>query len=396
MNIHNQSRTVIAGSQGRWLQRLTTGLAFRVSIALVASIGINLQAGAVVQESKTQVCRSESGKWDMTCLRQLYLQPQASWPQPWIEGNGHWEEMAPVPEVAEASKEDPLAQLGQRLFFDPMLSASGTIACASCHVPTHGFSDPNRVSQGHLGKTGNRNSPALVGVGAVGFLFWDGRSPSLEQQALDPIANPVEMALNPEEVPAKLRLRESYRISFMAAFGDMDISLERIQSALATFQRGLQPVRTAFDRFLEKDADALSDEAVLGLHLFRTQAQCMTCHHGPLLSDQEFHNLGLTYYGRSKFEDWGRYGVTGKNEDMGKFRTPTLRNISMTGPWMHNGLFPSLKGIVNMYNAGMFHPKPANAKQAADPRFPQTSTLVKPLKLDETEKKALEAFLRSL
>ncbi|MBF0806875.1 cytochrome-c peroxidase, partial [Streptococcus sp. 19428wA2_WM07] len=141
---------------------------------------------------------------------------------------------------------------------------------------------------------------------------------------------------------------------------------------------------------------ALNDRELLGLHLFRTKARCMSCHSGALLTDQQFHNLGLTYYGRKKYEDLGRYLVTGKNEDVGKFRTPGLRGVAQSGPWMHNGLFPQMVGLLNMYNAGMSRPVPQNAQQAADPKFPVTSPLLRPLQLTSDEIIALKSFLEVL
>lgn len=341
-------------------------------------------------------CRQPLDGSDPSCLRQAYSRPLPQWPAPQVEGDVTWREMAAVqaPRLQEAMPY-PLLKLGIRLFFDPALSESGKIACASCHRRENAYADTLPVTPGHEGKLGKRNAPALVGVAHATSLFWDGRSPSLEHQALGPIADPVEMAMNLEKLPARLAAIPGYAEDFAAAWGSPEITLERIQATLGAYQRTFVPQRTAFDDFLEGRGDALDDQQLLGLHLFRTKARCMTCHSGPALSDNEFHNLGLTYFGR-KYEDLGRYNVTGRNEDVGKFRTPTLRNVSQSGPWMHNGLFRVLRGVVNMYSAGMFHPKPANAEQAADPRFPVTSPLVKPLDLDAQERQALEAFLRVL
>ncbi|OMG53953.1 cytochrome-c peroxidase [Azonexus hydrophilus] len=341
-------------------------------------------------------CRQLLDGRDPTCLRQAYARPLAQWPAPQVEGQVAWQEMASVktPDLP-ATLPYPLVKLGIRLFFDPALSDSGKIACASCHRPEHAYADTLAVTPGHDGRKGKRNAPALVGAAHSSSLFWDGRSPSLEHQALGPIADPAEMAMDLKRLPAKLAAIPGYAEDFAAAWGDREVTLERIQATLAAYQRTLVAERTAFDAFLDGDSKALDDKQLLGLHLFRTKARCMTCHSGPALNDNEFHNLGLTYFGR-KYEDLGRYNVTGNNEDVGKFKTPTLRNVSRSGPWMHNGLFRSLRGIVNIYNAGMFHPKPANEAQAKDPRFPVTSPLIKPLKLDEREMQALEAFLKVL
>ncbi|KAB2916031.1 MAG: cytochrome-c peroxidase [Dechloromonas sp.] len=342
-----------------------------------------------------EACQA-AGNWDIQCLRQAYGKPLAAWPAPQVEGQVAWREMASLqPPDLPATLPYPLLKLGIRLFFDPALSASGKIACASCHRPEHAYADTLAVTPGHEGRLGRRNAPALVGVAGASSLFWDGRSPSLEHQALGPIADPAEMAMELRQLPAKLAAIPGYAEDFTAAWGDPAVTLERIQATLAAYQRTLVAERTAFDAFIDGDGKALDDQQLLGLHLFRTKARCMTCHSGPTLSDNEFHNLGLTYFGR-KFEDLGRYNVTGRNEDVGKFKTPTLRNVSRSGPWMHNGLFKSLRGLVNLYNAGMARPKPASEAQAKDPRFPVTSDLLKPLKLDEREAQALDAFLKVL
>lgn len=338
----------------------------------------------------------EGGKWDAKCLRQQYQAPLKAWPAPRIEGGGDWREMAAVtPPDLPGSVPHAQLRLGIRLFYDPALSASGELACASCHRPEQAFADTLPVTPGHAGRKGKRNAPALVTASHSTSLFWDGRSPTLEHQALGPIADPAEMAMALERLPAKLQAIAGYPEDFARAYGDPAITLERLQSALAAYQRTLVPAATRFDDFLRGKGDAYSDQEVLGLHLFRTKAGCMTCHHGPALSDNGFHNLGLTYFGR-KYEDLGRYNVTGDARDVGKFKTPTLRNVARSAPWMHNGLFPSLRGVVNMYNAGMFRPKPQNAAQAADPLFPVTSGLLKPLDMNQEEIRAVEAFLRTL
>jgi len=340
-------------------------------------------------------CRQEAA-WDVACLRQRYAVPLKAWPAPRIEGGGEWREMAAVnPPDLPKTVPYALLRLGIRLFYDKALSDSGEIACASCHRPDHAFADTLPVTPGHAGRKGMRNAPALVGVSHATSLFWDGRSPTLEHQALGPVADPAEMAMALDKLPGKLAAIAGYREDFRRAYGDDAVTLPRIQSALAAYERTLVPTPTRFDAFLKGQAQALDDKELLGLHLFRTKAGCMTCHHGPALSDNKFHNLGLTWFGR-KYEDLGRYKVTGDVRDVGKFKTPTLRNVAQSGPWMHNGLFPALRGILNMYNAGMPRPKPVNEAQAADPRFPVNSGLLKPLDLNEEEIRALEAFLHVL
>ncbi|WP_232250974.1 cytochrome-c peroxidase [Janthinobacterium sp. 1_2014MBL_MicDiv] len=341
-------------------------------------------------------CAADKG-WDMACLRQRYAQPIAHWPRPQVADGVAPQEMAPVSALSPAQVAPQVAALGQRLFNDPRLSRSNAVACISCHSPAHSFADSKRTSVGHEGRLGQRNAPGLLGVGQLKPLFWDGRANTLEEQALGPLQHPDEMAMDVPALAAKLAALDDYPAQFDAAFGQgAGVTLPRILTALADYQRTVLPPVTRFDTFLEGQRTALNDRELLGLHLFRTKARCMTCHSGALLTDQQFHNLGLTYYGRKKYEDLGRYLVTGKDEDVGKFRTPGLRGVAQSGPWMHNGLFPQMVGLLNMYNAGMSRPVPQNAQQAADPKFPVTSPLLQRLQLTSEEIIALKSFLEAL
>ena len=341
-------------------------------------------------------CAADKG-WDMACLRQLYAQPIVRWPRPQVADGVTPAEMAPVSAMPLPQVPPQVAALGQRLFNDPRLSRSNAVACISCHSPAHSFADSKRVSVGHEGRLGQRNTPGLLGVAQIKPLFWDGRASSLEEQALGPLQHPDEMAMDVPALAAKLAALDDYPAQFNAAFGKKEgVTLPRILTALADYQRTLLPPVTRFDTFLAGERTALNDRELLGLHLFRTKARCMSCHSGALLTDQQFHNLGLSYYGRKKYEDLGRYLVTGRDEDVGKFRTPGLRGVAQSGPWMHNGLFPQMVGLLNMYNAGMSRPVPHNAQQAADPKFPVTSPLLRPLQLTSDEIIALKSFLEVL
>ena len=338
--------------------------------------------------------REELVKW----LRAEYTRPPADWPAPTLdEGVIHRELGTPGPVPFPEGKE-PTAdkqKLGLSLFFDPRLSGSQQISCARCHDPEHGWADGRSQANGVFMSALPRNTPALAGVGHATSLFWDGRAATLEDQARLVILNPKEMAGNPAEIVARLAAQaDFYPPKFEQAFGDPEITFERIVEALAAFQRGLRVGGSAFDRFLAGKHDALEDDALAGLHLFRTQARCLNCHSGPMLTDNQFHNAGLTYYKRH-YHDPGQHALTGKPEDMGKFRTPTLRNVANTGPWMHNGLFPRLDGVLRLYNAGMPRTK-RKPDQIDDPLFPETSHLLKPLKLDPQQLADLEAFLRAL
>ena len=354
------------------------------------------QGGAAREASSSSDCATHDG-WDLACLRQIYVRPIAGWPRPQLPAGVTAAEMAPVSAMPVVPVAPAVVALGQRLFNDPRLSRSNAVACLSCHSPAHSFADSKRVSVGHEGRLGQRNTPGLLGVAQIKPLFWDGRASSLEEQALGPLQHPDEMAMDVPALAAKLAALDDYTAQFDTAFGQgAGVTLPRILTALADYQRTLLPPVTRFDTFLEGERTALNDRELLGLHLFRTKARCMSCHSGALLTDQQFHNLGLTYYGRKKYEDLGRYLVTGKNEDVGKFRTPGLRGVAQSGPWMHNGLFPQMVGLLNMYNAGMSRPVPQNAQQAADPKFPVTSPLLRPLQLTSDEIIALKSFLEVL
>ena len=354
------------------------------------------QGGAAREASSSSDCATHDG-WDLTCLRQIYVRPIAGWPRPQLPAGVTAAEMAPVSAMPVVPVAPAVVALGQRLFNDPRLSRSNAVACLSCHSPAHSFADSKRVSVGHEGRLGQRNTPGLLGVAQIKPLFWDGRASSLEEQALGPLQHPDEMAMDVPALAAKLAALDDYTAQFDTAFGQgAGVTLPRILTALADYQRTLLPPVTRFDTFLEGERTALNDRELLGLHLFRTKARCMSCHSGALLTDQQFHNLGLTYYGRKKYEDLGRYLVTGRDEDVGKFRTPGLRGVAQSGPWMHNGLFPQMVGLLNMYNAGMSRPVPQNAQQAADPKFPVTSPLLRPLQLTSDEIIALKSFLEVL
>lgn len=371
---------------------------FAVAALLAGGAGLMMSMDGRASDAvpASLACAADKG-WDMACLRQTYAAPLASWPRPQVAEGVTPQEMAPVSAMPLPSVAPQVAALGQRLFNDPRLSRSNAVACISCHSPAHSFADSKRTSIGHAGRLGQRNAPGLLGVGQIKPLFWDGRAGTLEEQALGPLQHQDEMAMDVPALAAKLAALDDYPSQFDAAFGKgAGVTLPRILTALADYQRTLLPPVTRFDTFLEGRRADLNDRELLGLHLFRTKARCMTCHSGALLTDQQFHNLGLTYYGRKKYEDLGRYLVTGKDEDVGKFRTPGLRGVAQSGPWMHNGLFPQMVGLLNMYNAGMSRPVPQNAQLAADPKFPVTSPLLQRLQLTSEEIIALKSFLEVL
>jgi len=329
-------------------------------------------------------------------LREVYYRSSSAWPAPQVDPGVDWRELGllPAPVAPEGDPSTPAkVELGKKLFFDPRVSGSGQIACASCHDPDLGWADGRTTAFGHRRELLKRNAPTVMNLAFVDRHFWDGRAEGLEDQARQVILNPSEMSATPDSIVASLAAVPEYRDAFREAYGSDRIDVDATARALAAFERSLVGGRSAFDKFLKGDRGALSDEAVLGLDLFRGKARCINCHNGPAFTDGRFHDLGLSYYGR-ELEDLGRYRTTGKPEDVGRFRTPSLRNVTATRPYMHNGLF-ELDGVLNAYNAGMatLRRKP---EQADDPLFPTKSPLLKPLGLNKQELGDLRAFLESL
>ena len=329
-------------------------------------------------------------------VRQRYTGPSDAWPAPTIDPGVAWDELGPLPEVHHPAGNPysaAKAELGRALFFDPRLSGSREIACASCHDPDLAWADGRTVSFGHHREPLKRNAPTIRNVAFQSVLFWDGRSATIEDQVEQVLLNPAEMHIEREQLVAALEAVPAYQDQFATSFEDKAITFERVVQTVACFQRTVVGGRSRFDRFVRGEQALLTDQELHGLDLFRRKARCMNCHHGPLFADGKFHNVGLSYYGR-KQEDLGRYRVTGQAEDVGRFRTPSLRDVTNTEPLMHNGLF-KLSGVLNMYNAGMPTPK-RHAYQQHDPLFPVKSPHLKPLGLTREERDALEAFLGTL
>jgi len=251
---------------------------------------------------------------------------------------------APAPSGLRATPAQ--VELGKLLFFDPRLSGTNNVSCATCHKPEKAFADGRAVSLGANDQPLARNTPSCLNVGFFQSLFWDGRANSLEEQALAPIQSPAEMNQDLDELAAELRAIPGYVTRFQEAFGK-PADRDSIARALAAFQRTLVTEPSPFDRFLAGDANALSDDAKAGLELFRGDAGCIECHHGPLLSDGKFHRLGVSP------RDEGRFQATGNPEDRFRFRTPSLRNIADTAPYMHDGSLKTLDDVVMFYYRGI-------------------------------------------
>lgn len=335
---------------------------------------------------------------DPGSLRALYSKPVKEWPRPVIDSGTSWTELSALP-PADTNyfevMEQPKVMLGKLLFFDPLLSGSSQISCSSCHDPEISWADKRSVALGHDHLTGNRNSISLLNVAERKSLFWDGRAATLEEQARGPLTAHHEMNMDPSALPKKLWKIKPYRALFLKAFGKEQVTYPQVLESLAAFEKTIRSRRSRFDQFIEGDHQALSNQEIHGLHLFRTKARCMNCHSGPYFTDEGFHNIGLTYYKREQ-EDLGRYQVTHKAEDVGRFRTPSLRNVMNTGPWMHNGFFDNITGVINLYNSGMHMVDPSPEEAAADPLFPKTDHLLQPLHLTDDEIRAIVAFMRAI
>lgn len=271
--------------------------------------------------------------------------------------------------------------LGRTLFFDPLLSADRTISCATCHDPARAFTDGRAISVGVFGRAGTRSVPAIVNRGYGSAFFWDGRAATLEAQVLQPIDNPLELATGSDAAVARLAADESYQRAFTRAFGR---STEKpdVARALAAYVRSILSGDSRFDEYVYGRLDRLTPQEREGLRLFRGKANCTACHVGPTFSDERTHNTGVAWR-TGVLTDEGRAAVTGKREDRGAFKTPTLREIARTAPYMHDGSLPALADVIDFYNRG------GNAN-------PQLDAEIRPLGLTEKEKTALEDFLRAL
>jgi cytochrome c peroxidase len=282
-----------------------------------------------------------------------------------------------------ASADNPLTParvaLGRKLFFDPNLSHDRTVACATCHRPDYGFSSPDARPLGIGGRKAARRAPSLLNRAYGTAFFWDGRTASLEEQALEPIANPDEMGSSVAEAVARLKADHGYRDQFAAAFND-GVSASNLGKALACFERVLLRGDSSVDKFREHgNREAMTNAERHGLWLYESKGQCWRCHSGKNFTDEGFHNTGVSWGG----DDLGRFKVTKREEDRGRYKTPTLRGVKLTGPYMHDGSLKTLEDVVEFYNKG------GGANPHLDPA-------IKPLGLSKEELAALVAFLKAL
>ncbi len=291
-------------------------------------------------------------------------------------------------------------ELGKKLFFDRRLSGDGTTSCATCHNPEQAFADGLDISLSYPTTKNWRNSPTLVNIAFYKYLFHDGRARTLEEQALFPIMSAFEMNKNLDYLEEQIRIAPEYTAAFRKVFGG-EVTRERIAMAIAAFERTLVSLNSPLDKYLKGDKSALSEEAGKGLEIFMGKGKCAECHFGVNLSDDKFYALHVPenptlmndprvtatmrfvakvyrYKDYKKLaEDPGRYLITKNKKDWKAFRTPTLREISKTAPYMHNGVFRTLDEVIEFFNDG----------------GGKGNTVLKPLGLSAEEKKTLKAFL---
>lgn len=279
------------------------------------------------------------------------------------------------------------AELGRLLYYDRRLSTGGTVSCASCHSPEHGFTDGRPVSTGIGGHRGARSSPTVINRAYSPEQFWDGRAPTLEEQAKGPLANPLEMTSEKSADAAHkacvacLNGIPGYRARFKQVFGTGSITMDQIARAIATFERTILSGDSPYDRYKAGDKGALTPQQIHGMDVFFNKAACDSCHLGFNFTDNSYVNIGIGM--DQPNPDLGRYLVTHREEDRGAFKTPTLREIARTGPYMHDGRFRTLEQVVEHYDRGGI------PNRWLDQRM-------KPLHLTPEDKKDLVAFLKAL
>ncbi len=319
-----------------------------------------------------------------------------------------WELLIPPENPMTAAK----VELGRRLYYDTRLSRDGSVSCATCHDPGKGFADGRRVAEGIGGAKGARNTPSVLNAVFNELQFWDGRAPSLEEQAKGPLVNPLEMGFGShDEVVAVVRRAPEYERAFPEVFGGPP-TIERIAAAIAAFERTVVSGDSPFDRFIAGDSDALSEAARRGWALWNGKARCNTCHgfnsSSPNFTDNKFHNIGVAAKARDfaalaraaaaqgtdekvvaelahrpEAAELGRFLVTRQPKDLGAFKTPGLRDVALTAPYMHDGSEPTLASVIDFYDRG------------GEPN-PYLDGGIVPLKLTHEEKAELHAFLESL
>lgn len=324
-----------------------------VSFMLALGLAYNISNTAYAEPSKEVSV-------DVAKLKQDYKRPTEI---PYLPDNAY-------------SKEREI--LGKNLFFDPRLSGSNSISCATCHNPSFAWGDGLAKGVGHGHKQLGRRTPTILNLAWTEKMMWDGRFTHLEGQALGPIGSEAEMNMLVAELANKIKAVEGYRELFKAAYPNEEISNELIAKALAVYERGVVSGEAPFDKWISGDEKAITEEAKRGFALFNSKARCNACHSGWRFTDDSFHDIGI------KDKDIGRGKYLKLKSQQHAFKTPGLRSITLRGPYMHNGQEKDLAAVIEFYNRG------GDVKRAS------LSDSIKPLGLTASEKKDLEEFLKTL
>ena len=286
------------------------------------------------------------------------------------------------PDIIPAPKNNPITQekvaLGKKLFFDPILSRANNISCMTCHNPLKGWSDADKIAKGDKGRVGTRNSPTILNTAYQYTYFWDGRARSLEEQALGPIEAHVEMNLDPKIAVNKLKNNSEYKELFAKVFPKDGITTQTLAKALATFQRSIVSGKSRFDNYIRGDKTQLSEEELKGFTLFLNKGNCTVCHSGFNFSDQSFNNVGINN------QDTGRAKIKKRDLWKGAFKTPTLRNLTNSSPYFHDGSVGRLVDAVEFC-----------ARGSRDKNTTVTSILIDK-KLSKKEIDSIVTFLHTL
>jgi cytochrome c peroxidase len=270
-------------------------------------------------------------------------------------------------------------ELGRALFFEPALSESGTISCATCHQAEHAFADRRRFSLGQAGEPLRRNTPTVLNRPSVGFQFWDGRALSLAAQVAHPLETPEEMGRSIAQACGRVAALPAHSERFRAAFGSSEVTPCRLSAAIAAFVASLRATESDYER--ARRLGRLPEAVARGQALFAGAARCATCHKGPDFTDERFHNTGIAW--KSGSGDLGRGALTGRTGDLRAVKTPTLREVAGTAPYMHDGSIPTLEEVVRHY------------AQGGAPEDPSLDPSIKPLELSPEQIADLLAFLRA-
>jgi cytochrome c peroxidase len=274
--------------------------------------------------------------------------------------------------------------LGEKLFFETQLSRDNTISCGSCHQPSLAFSDSVTFSKGVRNQLTSRNTPTIMNLIGHEPFFWDGRALTLEEQALGPIESRVEMDMPISEIANRLNAIPFYRQAFFTIYGERPFP-ESILKAIVAYESKLETSDTPFDQYMQGDTLAISAAAKRGQQIFNTKGRCFDCHFGPDFTGDDIKSIGL--FDGKEWNDSGRYLITRDLRDLGKFKTPGLRNIAITAPYMHNGKLKTLEAVIDYYN---------NPDQLVPHHQNRDTVLKRPLGLSNSEKSDLLAYLNTL